>query len=639
MPNKEIAGALRLLIDPDPGRVKLENLLRDDILYALDLEISVAGETFRSEDQLKTRLETLVEGVTYRDMEINKMGNRFYPKVVVDKENFLSFIRNRNYGKYEGDYTCRIENFFEYESDDTGKELGPYSVLKRVEELTNIDCSHDELTITMRKGPNATDPPARGLNTFNALSDGRQVTRILDHFGILGKITRVTRVTPQRPTLQVKLTEPVMDLLNGDDEAEPLGINTSSSRNGEQTPIWAHLHFLGANRPRKITIEGVDGIVDIKEVLHRLSYHGKVLSDAKPLYWSNAEGDPLCGIPNGDICVDMKLELELNYLVFGHDAFKVTYNNQSLQCSMCFDFSHRAGDCPNRHISRNALKQQYQQQWMKEVGYSRRGLSNKDDIRVYFSNSTETVAPTENKKDQEKSGDEAETEKDQELPLVQANMALGTSRDLEETVDDADPEKDQEGLLAQTDTAPGTAPKPALETPAIILKEFERVYDNGPEWVTPKQKRSKRKIKNNKGDAAGSSPTITSQTSDSDSSAGAEIPPNPVKRKGSPKEKNVKHTGNGDMIPNHTGKLKERFCEELSKLVDQQSTSMDKGYGIVQHERAKREMMLMKDKFYTLFFDDPSGMDPSANENWEECNVVYLQAAAGLDERKPQTSA
>ena len=93
------------------------------------------------------------------------------------------------------------------------------------------------------------------------------------------------------------------------------------------------------------------------------------------------------------------------------------------------------------------------------------------------------------------------------------------------------------------------------------------------------------------------------------------------------------------MIPNHTGKLKERFCEELSKLVDQQSTSMDKGYGIVQHERAKREMMLMKDKFYTLFFDDPSGMDPSANENWEECNVVYLQAAAGLDERKPQTSA
>ena len=48
-----------------------------------------------------------------------------------------------------------------------------------------------ELTIMIRKGKDRTDAPATGLGTYKLMSDWAQVSRVMNHFNLLDKISRV----------------------------------------------------------------------------------------------------------------------------------------------------------------------------------------------------------------------------------------------------------------------------------------------------------------------------------------------------------------------------------------------------------------------------------------------------------------
>ena len=97
----------------------------------------------------------------------------------------------------------------------------------------------NELTITIRKGKDPTDAPAAGTRTFNLMSDPVQVSRVIDHFNIMDKATRITKPTLTIPTLQVRLRETFAKLMaDGLINTNPVKIQKASKGKIE---LWAHL--------------------------------------------------------------------------------------------------------------------------------------------------------------------------------------------------------------------------------------------------------------------------------------------------------------------------------------------------------------------------------------------------------------
>ena len=121
--------------------------------------------------------------------------------VVVNKLNFLNLICHDNYGTFEDDYELFISNFYPNTEGSSSCYRLPDSPLKMVERFNNIDGSNRELTVTIRRGKDPTDQPARGMQTYHLMSDPKEVIKVLEHFDLLGKIVRCTKATPQRPTL------------------------------------------------------------------------------------------------------------------------------------------------------------------------------------------------------------------------------------------------------------------------------------------------------------------------------------------------------------------------------------------------------------------------------------------------------
>ena len=118
MPNKFFLGSQRLLSDPDPYKEELESALKDYDLYLLDLDVDFTGETIRTENQLYNKLESLIDGVSYRDIKVTRQDDTFISQAVVNKSNFLDLIRHANYGVFPGDYTLVIRDFLEYGADE-----------------------------------------------------------------------------------------------------------------------------------------------------------------------------------------------------------------------------------------------------------------------------------------------------------------------------------------------------------------------------------------------------------------------------------------------------------------------------------------------------------------------------------------
>ena len=97
----------------------------------------------------------------------------------------------------------------------------------------------NELTITIRKGKDATDSPAAGTRTYNLLSDPMRVSRVIDHFNLMDKAIRITKPTLSIPTLQVRLQETFAKLMaDGLINTNPVKIQKASKGKIE---LWAHL--------------------------------------------------------------------------------------------------------------------------------------------------------------------------------------------------------------------------------------------------------------------------------------------------------------------------------------------------------------------------------------------------------------
>ena len=96
-----------------------------------------------------------------------------------------------------------------------------------------------ELTITIRKGKDATDAPAAGTRTYNLMSDPVRVSRVIDHFNLMDKSIRITKPTLSIPTLQVRLQETFAKLMaDGLINTNPVKIQKASKGKIE---LWAHL--------------------------------------------------------------------------------------------------------------------------------------------------------------------------------------------------------------------------------------------------------------------------------------------------------------------------------------------------------------------------------------------------------------
>ena len=682
MPNKFFLGSQRLLSDPNPLKEDLAAVLDDDGFYSLDLDVYFKGETIRTERQLYGKLESLFEGLRYRDLRVTRQGNDFHSQAVVDKENFLGIIRNNNYGVFDGDYTFVIKDFQEFVAEDedtTATHGNDENVLKPTPAENIVDGMNEELTITVRRGPDPTDRPARGLQTFNLMSDPAEVIKVLKHFKIEKKISRVTKPTPQRPTLQVRLTSSVDQLFGEDEYIQPCLIYdpTPQSMEAGYTQLHAHLHSSSESLARRIVIEGIHGIINLSDVKHRLQYHGELISDIKPLFWNLDGEDCLSGIPNGEVCVFMKLKYEINYLVFGRESFRVTYQNQPVGCSICFSWLHRSASCDMRNVGRDQLRSDYLQKWKRMVNFEERGPEEPlepgsptiSEPSVLPGDQNELSDPTRTPENNSLEKATRNLEKffgDNETPeLSSASLEkIATTTPASILNDFAEvyradlpgPENIEE--LA-TDGSNETATEPEIiedqtqEEPNATDNESESIEDQAPEKpkatdaeptdlaattdlaveptnvTKPKEPKADittgwLQVKSRK-QRAKKSPAGSCSSSDSDDVD--------RKRKAeSPKANEVKTTGSGRKKAYFAEHAKGRFFTELMKKMDEKVLA-DAKSSTVKSETVKRDLLEMEERYYKLIFENPAGKDPQATENWNEISKSLQETRLQLEKQ------
>ena len=600
-------------MDPDPGKRKLCDSLSDELFYTLDLIVVFKGENIRSEEQLSRKMEVLFDNVSYVSAMVVRDGWNTRFKMVVDKQNFMYLILHSNFGSFEDDYDFLISDFHPNLDGNTSCYKVPDTPLKMVERFNDIDGHNKELTITIRRGLDPTDKPAFGLKTFNLMSDPREVIKVLKHFDLVGKIARVTKATPQRPTLQVKLTASVLETFDLNNYMDPCSIYRPSPQSAEagETELWAHLHRSGDNQRKRLTIEAVDGVADLDEIKHRLSYHGEMLTDLEPRYWESNDDElaGLCKIPNGDYSVFMKLKIELNFVIIGRDAFRVTYQNQSPQCSYCMSWLHRTGQCDRRHLGRSALQQEYNLKWMRLVGYEERpSKTNTESEFGGTANNDGSLFKAQEPADNAMAGDDP-------------NKAANTDGD-----------------------ASQEAPTPP---PKASLFKSQEPADVGGEWskVNRKQKKRGSKSSSSHGDNSSDSEESSSRTADRKTklkpllksafsttndkppTSPPRIPPKPiisplkptayVKRKAeSPLENDAKTTGDGAKVTHHAERYMTVFFSDknfmkLKELAQRKELSM------VDREKSKVEIAELESKYRKFIFENPNGRDPTEEENWQ----------------------
>ena len=730
----ELTPAQHLLLDPDPDKAELDQALGESCLYSLDLNVHFRGETIRTESQLFDKLEILFDGVCYRTLKVTRAGNDMKYQAVVDKENFLLLMRHRNYGDFDGDYRFLVSGFHENEGEDQEVFRTPDTPLKLAPQDNIIDGLDDEITVTMRRGRDPTDRPARGMQSFNLLKDPSEVLRILEHFDLYDKVTRCTKATPQRPTLQVQLKAPVGELFDGNSYKAPLLVYnpTSQSEEGGATPLYAHIHLTSEIMPRRVVIDGIFGMVDLESVKHRLSYHGELVSDLEPMMWNDPR---LENLPNGDICVFMKIKFEFNFLLFGKDSYKVTYQNQPQQCSVCYSFDHRTNSCDRRHLGRVSLHFDYLQKWKRLVGFTE--LRKKEDsqpttpegeLRQEDVNKEQPPEP--------RNINLTSTEQQQPQPIGDSVKGLLTVNGDEEKEQGADeegggiltakknlenafeaeavdtPQKDGGPNLAANDEERKNQEKLLLSSPSSIMENYADVYEKstveatkddsdavatendsavegqtsteatpvadktgeegsddelakegrtvtkvnpGPEktegggsadgpaevssgaaktegWKSVKNRRNRNRRSKNQELLSDSN--STSSTSEAEEREGQDTQLGKRKPE-SPKENNVKKTGSGRKVGHFAEKTKIFFFEEHLKKHGEAAAIGNNQ--LVKKETIKRDLLAMEDKYYQLLFNNTSGTDPYANENWNEIKKALDNTRSLLEKKAPSS--
>ena len=419
--------------------------LTDGRLYTLDLVTDFRGETVNTTAILKRKLSQLFSEnhnhVEFIDIKVSRLRGFFVKQVVVDKRNFLTFVTHRNYGDFQGDYSVRVIQYIENQGELTEVIPHPESPLQHAAAHSARPGRDKNLTITIRRGENENSPPARGRVMSNLLSDKREMIAVLNHFNLLGKTDLAAKPTPGIPTIEISLKEPVVTYQDTDPIAtNPMLIYEPSPQMHEagSSELWAHIDVEKGPKPKKLTIEGIVGRASIDEVLHRLKYHGDIVSEPEQKYWSDNEDDPLSKVATGDLVIVMKLRIEINFLFIGNNAFKVFYPNQPIQCSHCWSWSHRLSSCWAKDQSRQSLLQDYVRKWKNQVGYEPRrpmtpqeatGTSSSGSDSSVFTATSQVQTPARSKKEEKKHepraapearpgsrGSATETTLDQEVP-------------------------------------------------------------------------------------------------------------------------------------------------------------------------------------------------------------------------------
>ena len=613
MSNSVTSENVALLMDPDPGKSKLSESLSDELLYTLDVTAVFKGEIIRSEEQLSRKMEALFDNVSLVNIMAVRDGWNIRFKMVVDKRNFMNLICHDNFGSFENDYDFLISDFHPNLDGNTTCYRAPDTPLKMVDKFNNIDGQNKELTITIRRGTDPTAKPAFGLKTFFLMSDPKEVIKVLEHFELVGKVARVTKASPQRPTLQIKLTASVLETFDSTNYMDPVAIYRPSPQSVEagETELWAHLRRSDDNQRKMLTIEGVDGIVDLDEIKHRLSDQGELLTDLQPRYWESNEDElaGLCRIPNGDVSVFMDLNIELNYVIIGRDAYRVTYKNQPLQCSHCMSWHHRSGQCDRRHLGKSTLLLDYQQKWMRLVGYKERlpetnTTHASGEVAGYEATpgsiqAPDTPPPTASLFKEPKLAGEAG--EDSSLKPTGTDEEAGGkwskvegrkrrnrgSKNLSSQSENSS-DSDDTPLRTEDETnVTKTKPPLMLETPPTNVKPPSSTLPPRPPKISPK-------------------PAISPLK-----------PAGQVKRKAdSPLVNDAKTTGEGAKVTHHAERYKSVFFSDKNfmKLKD---LTQRKELSTVDREKSKVEIAELESKYRKFIFENPNGRDPAEEENWQ----------------------
>ena len=625
------------------------DILEDGRLYTLDILAKFRGEIIRSEPAFRKKLSNLFDwNIEFRDVRVTKKGGRQQFQTVMDKSNFLAFRNSPSYGCFEGDYDVLIKGFHINPLNDEGPVTVPDSPVKLASYADKVKTgSENELTITIRSGPEATDPPARGLTGFNILNDMNEMVKLLEHFNLLGQVTQVSKLTPGIPTLEIKLKDTLQNMVNQDIiTKEPLMLYKPSPQSlaAGSTALYAHVRIDAGLLPRRILIEGVGGRVDMSELKHILSYHGEIMTDLQPQVW--ARDGPLKDIENGDIACSIKLKIELGFIIMNNNAFKVSYPGQAIQCSNCYGWTHRAGACDRREENRRDLLHEHLNKWKRQVNYQPMkddNLTPTKDInqpptseeRVENPSTEETltndpnndqtlfhptaipspILPAQTKSNVPTGNEKPPVTKNKphdqpSFSAIPSNKALeavtigpdlhtlptkNNSNDLPPPISPSTPIRGQEQSSTPLkpnitqDSASPKLNKNMFSTPTKILHDYKDTYEANEKL----EDNDDGWITCNKGKRKSESPL-----------SGAE-----------------KTTGSGKKKIKFAEKTKTAFLDDLKKI---EAVTENKKTNIVKKEKAKKNIDILLESYEEKLFRNPDGKDPTAEEHW-----IEMKKAAG----------
>ena len=339
----------------------------------VELDVAFHGEVIRSNQAFARKIQPLFD-INFIDIKAERKGRTLYYSVDLHPDTFPAFLDSPNLGIF-CDYNITVIGYKVVLSNGSFPQemSGPPDTPLKLAQRPETDPNTRNLTIMLRKGPNHYDQPAKGMLSFNLLSDRNEILKILTHFGVCGNVAMASKGSPADPSLELTLTEELKVLVDSDSiNSEPLRVFKASEQSKAafgSSDVYAHAQIDPENRPRRIVVEAVGGRMDLDTLKHKLSYHGEILGETKAETWAPDHEGPLGGVLTGAYSMMMKIRVDLNYVLHKNKAFRVIYPGQPTQCSMCYGWHHIL-ECTRRDENRLDLTKEYYQKWMRQVGYS-----------------------------------------------------------------------------------------------------------------------------------------------------------------------------------------------------------------------------------------------------------------------------
>ena len=343
----------------------MEKDIREDQILTIDLNIWFRLERVNSNFSLERKMKSLFQSVRFKECTVlRRAGDTFY-RATLDKENLILLLDSANLGFFGDDYAITVNGFHINNEEQDKEHETPETPLKNVEPKQNTD--DNILKIEIKKGEEWNSPVARGIHTYNLLSDFTEIENILVHFNInMNAIQGLIKPTPAIPSLLVILDSKLSDFLKKVDiTREPFLLYQPSpqSESMGRSQLWAHAILENDQFDRKVTVEGIYKRVSSRELVHSLSYSGDVLNSPQPLMWRGSD------LPNGDVVLNMRLHTELNFVMIKGEAYKVSYSKQERQCGHCWSWQHANFECDKWDRDGRTMMVDYDMKWKRLVNF------------------------------------------------------------------------------------------------------------------------------------------------------------------------------------------------------------------------------------------------------------------------------